>query len=442
MPRTRKIRAGVARANITPGVGIELVGFAGRGPSVGLGDELYATALVVDDGRESVAIVHLDLIGIDATWTQLAAELIGKKGRLPAENVLLCSTHTHYGPSVRGYESDPATSPEAAYMAELKFKLAGAVQEARSRLTPVVASVGRSTSDIGINRREKLEDGRVILGQNPDGVIDREVIVTRLDRPNGEPLVCLLNFATHPVSQTHRGRLISADFPGYACEVVEDLTGSTCMFIQGASGNINSVIMEEGLDTPRTLGKRLGGAAVQAYEISEPVDLAPIGIAHKDAKLPAKTYDTVEDAREAVAGLQADLDHAKGAGANKGRLWWVELRLSKAQAALESLETGKPLPPVIAPIWGLVMGDVGLATGPGEIFCQIGMAVKNAGVVPHTMYSSCTNGSIGYVPMPEAYPDGGYEVESASRVGPGAAAIVTDTAVAMLKRARSRARKR
>ena len=120
----------------------------------------------------------------------------------------------------------------------------------------------RNQPDIGINRREKLEDGRVILGRNPEGTIDREVIVVRLDRPGGEPLACLLNFATHPVSQTHKGRLISADFPGYAREVVEGITGSTCMYIQGASGNINSEIMEHSLDSPRTLGKRLGGAAV------------------------------------------------------------------------------------------------------------------------------------------------------------------------------------
>jgi hypothetical protein len=327
-------------------------------------------------------------------------------------------------------------------MAELKFKLAGVVQEARTKLVPVAARVGRSTSDIGINRREKLEDGRIILGRNPDGAIDREVIVMRLERPSGEPLACLLNFATHPVSQTNLGRLISADFPGYARQVVEHVTDATCLYIQGASGNINSEIMEDGLEAPRTLGKRLGAAALQAYETAAPVTLAPIGVAHKEAELPAKTFDTLDEAREAVAALQADLESARNERANKGRLWWIEHRLGKAQAALDSLEKGKPLPPVVAPIWGVVMGEVGLATGPGEIFCEIGLAVKEAAVVPHTMYSSCTNGSIGYVPMPDAYPDGGYEVESACRVGPGAAAIVTDTAIAMLKRARSRSRKR
>ena len=434
-----RLRAAISRANITPAIGVELTGFAGRGPSVGLGDDLYATALLLDDGRERVAIVHLDLLLLDAGWARTTRELMAKRGRLPADNILLCCTHTHYGPSGRG-DGDPRESPEAACMAELRFKLAGILQEARGRLTPVAASIGRGVSDVGINRRERLPDGRIILGRNPDGVIDREVIVVRLDRQSGDPLACLLNFAAHPVSQTGKGRLISADFPGYAREVVENLTGATCLFLQGACGNINSAIMQEGLGSPRTLGKRLGGAAVQAYETAVPVEISPIAAASKEAKLPAKTYGSVEEAQAAVDGLQAELERAQSEG-NKSRRWWAEHRLGRAAAALESLRTGKPLAPVIAPVWGMALGDVGLATGPGEIFCEIGMAVKQAAVLPHTLYISNTNGSIGYVPVADAYPEGGYEVESASRVGPGAAEIVAQTSVAVLKRARRRARR-
>ncbi len=230
MARTTRprLRVGLSRANITPAIGTDLSGFAGRGPSVGLGDELYATALLLDDGRERVAIVHLDLLFLDAGWARVTRERMAKRGRLAADSILLCCTHTHYGPSPRASDEDPRESPEAAYMAELRFKLAGILQEAAGKMIPVVASVGRSTSDVGINRRERLPDGRIVLGRNPDGVIDREVIVVRLDRPTGEPVACLLNFAAHAVSQGGRSRLISADFPGYARSVVESLTGSTC----------------------------------------------------------------------------------------------------------------------------------------------------------------------------------------------------------------------
>ena len=434
-----KLRAAVTRANITPPVGTDLSGFAGRGPSVGLGDELCATALLLECGGERVAVVHLDLLGVEFEWARATREPMAERGRLPADHILLCCTHTHYGPTVRGADGDPHESPEAAYMAQLRFTLAGLLLEAQARLAPVTVAVGRSASDIGVNRRERLPDGRIILGHNPQGVIDREVIVVRLDRPSGEPLACLLNFAAHPVSQGGAARLISADYPGYARELLERLTGATCLFLQGACGNINSAIMQEGLESPRTLGTRLGAAAVQAYETAQPVAAAPLGVASRVARLPAKTYDSAEQAQADVEALQTQLLHAEAEG-NASRAWWVRHRLERATACLESLRSGKPLPPVLAPIWGVALGDVGLATGPGEIFCEIGLEVKQAAVLPHTLYVSNTNASIGYVPVPEAYPEGGYEVESASRVGPDAAGIVTQTAIAALKRARRTAR--
>ncbi len=441
MRKPSPVRAGVARCNITPGVGIDLCGFAGRGVSVGVGDDLYATALVLDDGRERVAILHVDLIGVEGPWAEMACRLIARQGLLPAENVLLCCTHTHYGPTTHVHGKDPATSAESAYMAELKFKLAGAVEEARRKLGPVVASVGRSTSDIGVNRRERLPDGRIILGQNPEGPIDREVIVVRLDRSNGEPLACLLNFAAHPVSQGGRARLISADFPGPAREVVEKLTGATCLYLQGACGNINSAIMREGLDTPRTLGKRLGAAAVQAYETAQPAALAPLGLATEPVALPAKSFSTLQEARRAVAELEAELAALTESRAHRSSIFWTNLRLTRARECLASVQTGKPLPTVPGAVWAVAMGEIGLATGPGEIFCEIGLAVKRDSPLPHTMYVSNTNGSVGYVPVPEAYPEGGYEVSHASRVGPEAAGMLTDTALALLKRAHARARR-
>jgi hypothetical protein len=439
--RPPSLRAAVSRANITPSIGVDLVGFAGRGPSTGLGDELHATALAFSDGRTRAAVVHLDLIGLDAGWASDACRLIEAQARVPASHVVLCCTHTHYGPAVSRFAEDPHTSPEAAYMAELRFKLAGLVQDAAGRLEPVAASVGRSTSDIGINRRERLGDGRIILGRNPDGPIDREAIVVRLDRRSGEPLACLLNFATHPVSQTHTGRLISADFPGYARQTVEALTGATCLFLQGASGDINSAIMREGLASPRTLGRRLGAAFVQAYETAQPVAAAPLGVARRDVRLQAGTFSSVDEAERKVAALEAQLAEAESRRVARNLLDWTRSRLERARAALESLRGGKRLPPVVAPVWGLVLGDIGLATGPGEIFCEIGLAVKRAAVVPHTLYVSNTNGSIGYVPMPDAYADGGYEVEMASRVGPEAAPALVAATIRTLREARRRSRR-
>ncbi|MDF1515570.1 MAG: hypothetical protein P1S60_17310, partial [Anaerolineae bacterium] len=51
----------------------------------------------------------------------------------------------------------------------------------------------------------------------------------------------------------------------------------------------------------------------------------------------------------------------------------------------------------------------------------------------YTWFASCTNGSIGYIPIPEAYAEGGYEVTHASRVGPDAAGILTNSCLELLR---------
>ena len=438
MPRPQRLYAAVARAHITPPVGIQLCGFAGRDPSVGIGDELTATAVVLRDGQTKVAIVALDLIFLQAAYVQRVCAEIERRTRLPAGNVLLCCSHTHYGPETAGYEGDPATSDQAAYMADLRFQIAGAVQEANANLKPARALLGRGSSEIGVNRRERRPDGAIILGQNPTGFIDRELIVLRLERPSGEPLAVLANFPCHGVSQSHLGRLISADFPGPMREVVEAATGATALYLQGACGNINPIRMIEGLETPRTLGTMLGAAAVLAYESAVPIAATPIRVAAKQAKLPAQRPASLEEAREAVAALEGELAQLTASKAHQGSRQWAEWRLSRARAQLESSETGKPLPPVVADLTAIGMGDLGIAAAPGEIFCEIGCAVRGASPFPHTMFLGYTNGSIGYVPIPEAYPEGGYEVTHASRVGPEAAGIVTDTAAGLLRKVRGR----
>ena len=54
--------AGVARATNTPPVGIPLVGFAGRGPSEAVHDDLTATALALESGDVRALILTADLL--------------------------------------------------------------------------------------------------------------------------------------------------------------------------------------------------------------------------------------------------------------------------------------------------------------------------------------------------------------------------------------------
>jgi hypothetical protein len=423
------LQVGVARADITPPVGIRSAGFASRGPLTRWHDPLYATALVAAGDEHKVAIVACDLLGLNAETVGDVRRGIEARTDIPAHAIAIACTHTHYGPDPYRVASDPLV---AAYRANLIHALTGVVAEADDALQPAILGVGWGTSYIGINRREKLPDGRVILGRNPGGAIDRAVGVLRIDAPDGTPLACVVNFQTHPVSQTGTVDHISADYPGRTRDLVEELTGARCLFLQGACGNINTAIMDPRYEPARTLGTRLGCEVVRVWETISPDTVVvetgrPWLAAHAETvDLPGIRYGSAEGAEALVRELEADLAQYAAQDAAEGRIRWAERRLDRVRAARDSWQTGVLPDPVGAEIQAVRIGALGVVTAPGEIFTQIGSEVKARSPFAETFFVGYANGSIGYVPVPEAYPDGGYEVNNASRVDPGAAAILTE----------------
>ena len=62
------ILAGVGKSLITPKVGTEMMGFGKRsGVSQGIHDDLWARALVLDDGQQQVALCSVELCYLRAS---------------------------------------------------------------------------------------------------------------------------------------------------------------------------------------------------------------------------------------------------------------------------------------------------------------------------------------------------------------------------------------
>ena len=430
------LSVGIARADVTPPVGTPSNGFAGRGPLSAHHDPLYATALVFSDGSMTAAWLACDLLYLEARIVnEVRVEVERRTGIAPGSVTLSC-THTHYGPVTSYRSEDPLV---ASYRANLIQLLAGAVQEAAADMQPAYVGVGWGASDIGVNRREKRPDGTVVLGQNPSGPIDRAVGVLRIDAapseamPDGCPLACVVNFQCHPVSQTGQVDHISADFPGKMCEVVEMLAEIPCLYLQGASGNINASIMRPEYEPARTLGVRLGCEVVRVWETIQTGPAAGLEVCSGVAHLPKIRYGSQENAAALVASLEAEIERYQADPATIGRLQWAERRLERAQRVLESWTTGVLEDPIEVELQAWRIGDLALVASPGEIFNQIGVRVKEGSPASETFFVGYANDSIGYIPIPEAYADGGYEVTHASQVDPEAAGILADGCLQLLR---------
>jgi hypothetical protein len=76
--------------------------------------------------------------------------------------------------------------------------------------------------------------------------------------------------------------------------------------------------------------------------------------------------------------------------------------------------------------------DVAWVSLPGEIFVELGLAIKQDSPFGHTIIAELANGAIGYIPTRRAYTQGNYEVVSA-RVAAGSGEQLVDTAIRLLK---------
>jgi neutral ceramidase len=442
-----ELRAGVARVTITPPIGIPMIGFAGRGPAGGIHDDLTATAFVLEGpaadlsgdaqgaGVSRLAVIACDLLFLRPEEVRAVRAATGRLSDVPPDQVVIACSHTHYGPLTEPGRDEQAPQVEA-YLANLVHLLAGAVAMARATAVPCRLSFGQGQVAIGINRRERTADGQIILGQNPSGPVDPRVAVLRIDGVDGQPLAAVLNFACHPVSLGSRCTDISADFPGTARRLVEEQTGASCLFLQGAAGNINPLLMGWDWTHLARLGLPLGAEAVRVYWSMTP-DAEPanggIGAARSQLQLPPLLPASIAEGRETIAMLETERERLSTAG-DEGALWWTETRLERARKGLDALQGGTPVPPVEAELMALRLGDsIGMITAPGEIFTEIGQSIVARSPFRHTLFAGYANGTIGYVPTRAAYAEGGYEVTHACQVAPEAGEQIEEESIRLLR---------
>lgn len=108
--RAESVRAGYADSDITPRLRGPIPGYFTARISTGVLDPLRAKVLVLSDRRKTIAIVALDLIGLQAPEAAEIRRSIQKRTGIPAGHVFVHSTHTHTGAETpRRFTTDAAT---------------------------------------------------------------------------------------------------------------------------------------------------------------------------------------------------------------------------------------------------------------------------------------------------------------------------------------------
>lgn len=242
-----KMKAGVARIDITPEGPIWMSGYAARNrPSEGVLMPLWAKALALEDSRGNRAvIVTTDLIGLPMELTDAVAARAMEKYRLERASLVFNSSHTHTGPVVRGNlsvmesQQSPHREALAAYRQGLQQKLFDVIGAALADLSPAEITIAYGEARFGVNRREFTAKG-VILGVNPQGPVDPRVPVVRVTSPAGKVRAILFGYACHNTTLTAEFYQLSGDYAGYAqAELEKEFPGAVALFLQLCGGDQN-----------------------------------------------------------------------------------------------------------------------------------------------------------------------------------------------------------
>lgn len=398
------LHLGIERVPITPPIGVWQIGYFGREHgSDALFDNLYASAMVLDNGETRLALVCCDLLFLHSETVAIIRHEIHQRTGIPSSQIMLCCSHTHSGPIT--YVTAQQSTRDRAYVETLVHCIVGAVVAADRQRQPVTLRMGHAQAHIGINRREQLQDGRVILGNNPAGPVDPQVLVARFDSREGYPLAALVNYACHGVVLSGDSYGLSADWPGAMRDTVELETGASCFFIQGACADINPLVSpQRDYAHVQRLGRAVGGAVIQAWAMAEPVEPEAwtLAAAQEHLLLPLwqQSGETQPTMREVVE--------------SKLRQSWETFAsvLDERFPWAATIQERDGLRHIAAEVQVMRCGPLAITAVPVEPFVEIGLQVKAASALPYTMFAGYSNGCIGYLPVPEAYELGGYEVDT------------------------------
>jgi hypothetical protein len=436
------LAAGTSQCVITPPVGAPLLGTIQR--STGIQDDLYARALVLEDGAQSIALVSMDLIGMDFVLADQIRNAVRDAADISL--TLLHCTHNHSAPftipwSVLG--SRWLAGPGKAWRDNLPRIIAETVVRAKQHLEPVTLSAGRAPVQIGSNRRLPSDDG-IVMKPNPNGSVVPWVDVLRVDRQDGTTAAVLFSHAAHPVIIHGSSRLISAEFPGFATTKLESLVGgrSMAMFGQAFAGDINGNPLRGGIAAAQTAGEELAGAAFSAVQNSRPISNSVLLVKSVRLDIPLQPLPSRNECEKALKEAEEKLAQCRYADlASDERLWDVQDQVGIAKSQEESSEADDVQPMEKQPWWRMdtvlclrdlmakieardetplrfeahllrLDGDWSLLATTHELFSEYQLKLDSESPTKHNMMLAYTNGCESYIPMDKDFSLGGYEASS------------------------------
>jgi hypothetical protein len=441
-----QLNAGVAVVDITPPVPFRMSGYFYERLSTGTKDPLHAKAVVFQQGDESAALVFCDLVGISSEISSAARTRASEATGIPVSHISISATHTHTGPLYFGSLHDHLHERRIArngddphesskYKAKLIDKLVSAIVEAQRSLQPVELAAGFALEDrLSFNRRFHMKDGTVRFNPgklNPDivrvaGPVDPDVGVLAIQDADGKATASLTTFALH--LDTVGGTEYGADYPYYLQQALRREFGDDfqSMFGTGTCGDINHIDVrhsrpQKGHEEARRIGEALAEtveSALAKAKSNEP----RLAVRRAVVVAPLQRYSEDE-----LAAARADMFKV-------GQRKLPFLEEVKACTIIDvALRDAHGDGQLRMEVQALRLDDeTAIVCLPGEVFVELGLAIKRASPFARTLVIELCNDDPAYVPTRKAFAEGSYETVN-SRIQSGGGEMLVGAAVKLLE---------
>ena len=367
VPEARaELRVGAAVRVITPDPLLPVSGGMGKpNPAREKRGDLTARALVLRKGDVTVAVVALDVLGFPSV---LGNRVRAKVDRIPAENILIGSTHTHSAPDCYAFpDGKGGHTGDLKYMDFVCDKAADAVNEAIDRLQP--ARIRIATGEAR---------GKIAYNYYAPDLYDRRMSVIQAVDPRGKAIATLVNYAIHPEILGNSVGILSPDLVGPLREEVESRTGAMALFMNGAQG---------GMITADNRNLDQAKDPLRAYWTDSRTWEECLRIGHLMADEALRIVRDAPEQKDPTLFCDA-----------------ITVRFPVESEAMWAVVVGSPLKyphnddrSIDARINLVNLGDAQILTIPGEAMPNIGFYLKRKMRGRHNLLVGLTNDALGYI---------------------------------------------
>ena len=425
-------KAGFAERDVTPDVGMEMMGNYGKQFGRSIHDPCKVRAVVFDDGTNRVVLVGLDSLIIQRESVVRVRKAVSDRCGIHGSHVLLGASHSHSSGPVGwvmpgqydhasalvkelAYKQSPCANP--AYLRRFEQGIVDAVCAANDARVEARLCFGAGREEkVSFNRRLRMKDGTTFTHPgkgNPNnfeyaGPIDPEVGVIGAWDTNGTLLGVVVNFSCHATTSPPG---FSANWIYYLEKTIRGALDSQApvVFLQGACGDITQVdnlspyAEGSGDEQARRVGGSVGAEAVKLL-LRTPRGHGGAVEARSKVWMSKRRVPSAERVKRSLELVQKPEKEV-------GPTEWI---FAKEIVMLDALIAKWPEEEV--EVQTIQVGPAVFISNPAEYFVEYGLEIKRRSNFKLTWIVELANGCVGYVPTEEAFgpKGGGYETRLTS----------------------------